>query len=189
MTRSATYHMRVMSQEELQSVLDWAALEGWNPGLHDAASFYAADPQGFWLGTLDHQPITSISAVKYGQHFGFVGLYIVKPEYRGQGYGLSLWNAALDSLGSRTLGLDGVVAQQENYKKSGFQLAHRNIRFAGVSRPPRTAVFEGIVELARVPFAALETHDRAFFPEAREAFLRAWITQPDSHALGVWEQQ
>ncbi len=38
-------------------------------------------------------------------------------------------------LGARTVGLDGVVAQQENYKKSGFVLAHRNVRHGGVARP------------------------------------------------------
>jgi hypothetical protein len=31
-----------------------------------------------------------------------------------------------------TIGLDGVVAQQGNYLKSGFQLAYRNIRYQGV---------------------------------------------------------
>jgi hypothetical protein len=29
----------------------------------------------------------------------------------------------LDHLGDRVIGLDGVVAQQENYRKSGFRLA------------------------------------------------------------------
>ena len=46
-----------------------------------------------------------------------------------------LWIAHLErgdrACGARTVGLDGVVAQQENYKKSGFVLAYPNIRYGG----------------------------------------------------------
>ena len=64
--------------------------------------------------------------------FAFLGFYIVKPELRGRGYGLRLWQAGMARLGNRIVGLDEVIAQQENYKRSGFVLAHRNIRFGGV---------------------------------------------------------
>lgn len=111
----------------------WAASEGWNPGLQDANCFYLADPDGFWIGLINKEPISVLSAVKYGNNFAFLGFYIVKPEYRGQGYGFQLWNTALKSLKNRNIGLDGVVAQQENYQKSGFKLAHRNIRYQGKS--------------------------------------------------------
>jgi GNAT superfamily N-acetyltransferase len=107
--------LRAMSEAHLALALDWAAAEGWNPGLDDARCFYAADPQGFFLGELDGLPVGCVSAVRYGSGFGFLGLYIVKAEFRGCGFGLQLWRAALDRLGDRVIGLDGVVAQQENY--------------------------------------------------------------------------
>jgi predicted aminopeptidase len=34
--------------------------------------------------------------VKYGELFGFMGFYIVKPAYHGQGYGMQIWNACLN---------------------------------------------------------------------------------------------
>ena len=46
----------------------------------------------------------------------FLGFYIVKPELRGQGHGLRLWQAGMARLDDRVVGLDGVIAQQENYK-------------------------------------------------------------------------
>ena len=42
--------VRNMTEADLAPALEWAAAEGWNPGLHDAHCFYAADPQGFPVG-------------------------------------------------------------------------------------------------------------------------------------------
>jgi ribosomal protein S18 acetylase RimI-like enzyme len=111
-------------------------------------------------------------------------LYIVKPEFRGQGYGKQLWNAALDYLQGCTVGLDGVVEQQANYKKSGFALAYRNIRFQGEGGGIKVT-HPAIVELATLPFEKVKRYDRLFFPAERDAFLRRWIDQPQSAALGI----
>ena len=55
--------IRPMTVTELELVLDWAADEGWNPGLDDAAAFYAADPAGFLIKEVDGQPVAAISVV------------------------------------------------------------------------------------------------------------------------------
>ncbi|NJP12450.1 MAG: GNAT family N-acetyltransferase [Leptolyngbyaceae cyanobacterium RU_5_1] len=178
------YSIQRMSRDDLQIAIDWAAAEGWNPGLHDAECFYAADPTGFLIGRLGDQAIATISAVKYGHSFGFIGFYLVKPEYRGQGYGIQLWNAALDTLQGRTIGLDGVLVQQSNYQKSGFQLAYRNIRYAGVGGGEPTSHAE-VVDLSNVPFETIAAYDQLFFSGDRVQFLRCWINQPDSTALGI----
>jgi GNAT superfamily N-acetyltransferase len=178
------YVIRSMTRPEFDLALDWAAAEGWNPGLHDAAAFHAADPEGFLIGLLDGQPVATISAVRYGRGFGFIGFYIVRPECRGQGYGLQIWNAAMARLAGRTVGLDGVVAQQDNYRKSGFVLAWNNARFEGVGGGPRPAD-DAIVPLSTLPVDTVVAYDRAFFPDDRRAFLRAWIDQPGASALGL----
>ena len=173
-----------MTQQEVATAIEWAAAEGWNPGLHDAACFYAADPNGFLVGLLEDEPVATISVVKYGASFGFLGLYIVKPAHRGQGYGLQLWNAGLAHLGQRTIGLDGVVAQQTNYRHSGFELAYRNIRYrgTGVVHVPKDL---RIVPLSSVPFDEVNAYDRLSFPADRSVFLKGWIRQPQSKAIGI----
>ena len=118
------YEIRPAKKEEMKIMVEWAAKEGWNPGLHDIDAFYEIDDKGFYLGFLDNQPISSISAVTYENKFGFLGFYIVKPEFRGLGYGLRLWKEAIKHLPNQNIGLDGVEDQQENYKKSGFKLAY-----------------------------------------------------------------
>lgn len=174
---------RAMTPGDLDRVIDWAAAEGWNPGRHDAACFRTVDPAGFIIGELDGAPISSISAVNYDARFSFLGLYIVRPDLRGRGYGLQTWNAAMAHGGARNIGLDGVVAQQKNYKKSGFALAYRNIRFAG--RAADGPCSGRIVTLSRMPFERLLAYDRPLFPAARSGFLRAWITQPGHVGLGL----
>lgn len=176
-----------MTRAEIDLAIEWAAKEGWNPGLHDVDSFHAADPEGFLVGLLGDEPVATISAVKYGETFGFLGFYIVRPEYRGQGYGIHIWNAAMARLKGRVIGLDGVVAQQENYRKSGFYLAYRNIRYQGLGggKPAADAT---IVPLATRTFAEIEAYDQPFFPAGRTAFLRQWINPPQGVALGILRQ-
>lgn len=182
--QNSNFTIKTMARKEIEMAIEWAAQEGWNPGRHDAACYFAADPNGFLMGLLGDESIATISAVKYGESFGFLGLYMVKPEYRGKGYGLQIWNAGMRYLEGRNIGLDGVVAQQGNYKKSGFKLAYRNFRYegAGGGNPPENAE---IVTLSAVPFEAIDSYDRPFFPANRSRFIHDWINQPDCHALGI----
>ena len=121
-----------MRRDELPFAIDLAAREGWNPGVYDAESFFAADPGAFLIGELQGEPVGCISAVSYAGRYGFVGLYIVRPEFRGHGHGMRLWEAAMVRLRGHNIGLDGVVAQQANYARSGFHLAHRNVQLPPV---------------------------------------------------------
>ena len=91
----AEFEVASATEAEFSSAIEWAADEGWNPGLDDLAAFHAADPQGFLLGRLDGEPVTSISVVRYGRDFGFLGFYIAKPGLRGEGYGWQTWQAGL----------------------------------------------------------------------------------------------
>jgi GNAT superfamily N-acetyltransferase len=183
-----SYVIRTMTRAEIDSAVDWAAAEGWNPGLHDADCFHAADPEGFFVGMLGDEPIATISAVKYGDSFGFIGFYIVKPEYRGRGYGSRIWNRAIATLHGRNIGLDGVVDQQENYRKSGFALAYRNIRYQGVGGGTRQHDND-IVPLSTLAFDEIVRYDRAFFPDNRLRFLERWIAQRGVLAVGVLDQR
>ncbi len=179
------YKISIMSQDELSTAIDWARHEGWNPGIHDADAFYQADPTGFLAGKYNDQIIATISAVKYGSDFGFIGLYIVKEAYRGQGFGFKLWEAAIASLSGRNIGLDGVLAQQDNYKKSGFKLAHRNIRFAGKSTKSTLPI--RAIAAQHIAFEEIAAYDIQFFPAERDTFLKHWIAPENSQTLVIVE--
>lgn len=181
------YKIRGMKREELDIAIEWAADEGWNPGLYDADVFYATDPNSYFMGFLDNEPISCISAVSYGGKFGFLGFYITKPKYREKGYGIKIWNKAMEYLGNQNIGLDGVVAQQENYKKSGFRFAYRNIRYEGKGSPKNESNPDNITKVSNIPFEQLVEYDAQLFPAPRPQFLRHWIKQPESLAIGFIE--
>ena len=193
----STYTIQTMTRDQLALVVEWAAAEGWNPGLYDVECFYATDPNGFFIGLLDGEPIASISAVRYGTAFGFLGFYIVKPGFRGCGYGWQIWQAGLAYLEGRTIGLDGVLQQQSNYLKSGFKLAHRNIRYEGkgesiapaLNRLNNSGEPVNLVSLSSIPLESAIAYEASLFFSNRSAFLECWLNSPHHTAVGVMHQQ
>jgi hypothetical protein len=178
-------HIRPMRPDEISIAVDWAAAEGWNPGLADDACFATVDPQGFLVGEIEGETAATVSCVNYSASFAFLGFYIVRADLRGRGYGLRIWNAAIAHAGARVIGLDGVAAQQQNYRKSGFELAYANIRYGGTIAAPeapraqvKAQVNAQVIALNEIPLAHVEAYDATLFPAPRPAFLRAWIGAP-----------
>jgi len=179
--------IRPMSRADLDVALGWARAEGWNPGLDDAGPFYAQDPSGFLMGWLGTLRIGCVSVVKYGADFAFLGLYIVLPAFRGKGYGKAIWDAGLASAPGRTIGLDGVVAQQDNYRRSGFALAHKSARWGGTLRG-LVAKRSYVRPVTPDDMAALLAYDRTHAAADRTPFLTAWLApSPTRQTEGYFE--
>ncbi len=180
------YRIRHQDAAGLAAVtVPWMREAGWNPGLHDAESFFAADPQGFLVGEWDGRPIATVSAVRYDDTFGFIGCYIVQESFRGRGYGLALHEAARKHLEGCTQGGDGVLANVEKYKQIGRVFAHRNARYEGIKQVVDWTPPLPCREASSLPLSAIEELDRACFPAARPAFLKAWLGQAGAAALAV----
>ncbi|GHE53098.1 GNAT family N-acetyltransferase [Streptomyces capitiformicae] len=160
-------------------VARWAGDEGWNPGLSDPSCFFAQDPEGFFIGRLDGEPVTAVSVVTYGADYAFLGFYLVRPDLRGRGYGLTTWKSALGHAVGRTVGLDGVTAQQDNYRQSGFEFAHRTFRYSGTAPEADVPADVRPIEDAR----AVEAYDSACCPADRPRFLERWLSTDGHRAL------
>ena len=129
-------------------------VEGWNPGLDDAGGVSTlrtrrASSARSSTGEL----VAGISAVAYGDDFGFIGLYICRPDMRGKGHGKAgLGRRHGAALGQRTIGLDGVRDSRRTtarwascrYRRnvsraSGTSPGARHVRCSGSDRPqPRS---------------------------------------------------
>jgi GNAT superfamily N-acetyltransferase len=180
--------IREMTRADLDTLVEWAAAEGWNPGLSDARIFWDTDPRGFVAAELGGELIGGGSVVSYEGRFGFMGFFIIRPDHRGKGFGQRLWVHRRDLLISRlrppaVIGMDGVFDMQGFYARGGFVFSNRDLRFEGVGAAARPDA--ALVDLNTVSFAEVAHYDAAHFPAPREPFLKAWMTQPGSRALGA----
>lgn len=178
-----------MTRDEVSTLEQWACSEGWNPGRADIGIAWQCDPQAFIAMRREGELIAGGTVMSYGGQFGFMGLFIVRADLRGEGLGARLWHHRRDRLLARlrpgaTIGMDGVFNMVPFYTRGGFQLAWRDLRFEGVAQGQPDA---GVVDLASLSASEIERFDRRFFPAARPHLLQAWITQPGSHALGIVE--
>lgn len=188
--------LKKLSIHELNTLVDWAREEGWNPGPHDAEVFYTTDPDGHYGYFLEDEMVAGGSIVSYGGAFGFMGLFIVKSEYRSKGIGRSLWYQRRDLLLSRlasgaTIGMDGVVSMQPFYRKGGFETAFRDERHlkTGIAFPsdPHISAIEAS------DFDSIISYDSQCFGFQRPQFLKPWLNLPgnscfkyvkDGHLMG-----
>jgi GNAT superfamily N-acetyltransferase len=183
---SANLVFKPLDLAGVNTLVGWAAAEGWNPGFSDAELFYAADPDGFVGCFIDDQFIAGGSVVSYADEFGFMGLFIVKPEFRGSGIGAKLWHFRKNLLLSRlkhraAIGMDGVVAMQPFYNQGGFEIHFRDERYQR-----RGEVFETNTNVSSVNDADLHAileYDLPCFGVDRKDFLVPWIKQPHGSAL------
>lgn len=114
---------RAKSLDDLRWVIQLEAQEGFTLREREAECYFTAELYpNFFIGELNGERISCVSVVRHGETVAFVGNYIVVRAYRGQGYGLKTWEAALDGVGDRcNAQLFSVVQMKNQYQKSGFQ--------------------------------------------------------------------
>jgi hypothetical protein len=128
------------------------------------------------------EPAAMIACVRYGEAFGFVGLYLVRPDLRGRGLGTEIWRAGHEILGDRTVGLDAVDAQVANYERDGYVAGGHTYRYRAARGSEGVRPHEGVEPVEYEDVAGL---DARAFPAPRGAFLRPWLAQPEARALGL----
>lgn len=169
-----------LSHPAASQAIEWAAAEGWNPGVDDVERFVSADPDAFLATEIDGEIAGTISCALYGDAYAFIGFYIVRADLRGRGIGTELFERALARAGDRAIGLDGVLEQQPVYASLDFDLAHRNERWSGIGGGTAP---DALVALDEIEYDELAAYDRAIFGAPRDAFLHAWIARDRGHAL------
>ncbi len=183
-------NFRKLSFEQTKTLVSWAAAEGWNPGPHDAEVFYATDPEGFYGYFSNGEMIGGGSIVSYNSEFGFMGFFIVKPEYRAAGIGRKLWYLRRDTLINRlnpdaSIGMDGVVAMQDFYKKGGFEIAFRDERYEKTGLP--FDVHPNISAINTEDLPAVMAYDKQCFGFDRPQFMIPWLKIPGSKSFKFME--
>lgn len=175
----------------LKELVKWARDEGWNPGPCDADVYWATDPDGFYGYYKEGELIAGGSIVSYANEFGFMGFFIVKPEYRSLGIGRKLWYQRRDTLISRlnkgaSIGMDGVVAMQAFYEKGGFDIAFRDIRYERMTETFLPA--KPVSSISDKDIQSVLEYDKQCFGFSRPQFLHPWLKMPDNKTFKYTEQ-
>ncbi|MCF8228830.1 MAG: GNAT family N-acetyltransferase [Bacteroidales bacterium] len=167
----------------LQTLVKWAEKEGWNPGPNDAEVFWVTDPEGYYGFFLEDEMIGGGSIVSYDGDFGFMGFFIMKPEYRSRGIGRELWYLRRDKLISRLkpgapIGMDGVVDMQPFYRKGGFELAFRDERHERMGET--FDIDPHVSPIVEQDFESIVLYDKQGFGYYRPQFLKPWLNMPEA---------
>lgn len=180
-----------MRRNEIDRLLQWAADEGWNPGRNDAELFWNLDPEGFLAIEVNDEMVGGGAIIRYDATFGFMGLFLMKPTYRGQRLGTELWYARRDRLLERlqpggTIGLDAVDQMIPFYTRGGFQPYFRHRRFEWKPIDQRRSLDESLVDIRSAGWERVLSFDQRCFPGDRETFLQSWCQQPRAVSIADW---
>ena len=183
--------LQKLDLQHLITLVDWAKAEGWNPGPFDAHVFYATDPDGHYGYFVGDELIAGGSIVSYKGEFGFMGLFIVKSNHRGKGFGRQLWFERRNLLLSRlkpeaTIGMDGVVAMQPFYRDGGFASAFIDKRF--VRKGERFSENSFVTPIQPTDYDAIYDYDSLCFGFPRPYFLKPWLELPQTKAFKFVEK-
>lgn len=186
---AARLQIRPLTRADLPLVTAWARAEQFAPGRGDVAIYRQTDRQGVWVGCLEGRPIGCIAGVRYNSEYGFVGLFLVQPAHRGQGYGRQLWAHALAHLeGIPCIGIEAALDRIADYASWGFVPASPTQRWRCIAAglpAPQAPPTDGLtlVEGPAIPDAAVQAYDAVREPSPRPHFLADWLHHPAGTVL------
>jgi ribosomal-protein-alanine N-acetyltransferase len=183
--------IRPLERRHMALVTDGARAEGFTPGVGDVAIYCHTDRQGLWLGWLGPEPVGCIAGVRYNTSYGFLGLFLVRPEWRGRGHGVALWRHALEHLADLScIGLEAAPERADDYAGWGFEPASITTRWELISdgRPRGEPEPGGPIRLLQgiaIPAAAVQAYDAQREPCPQPHFLADWLSHPAGTVLAL----
>ena len=190
------FRIRTLELDDVPLINDWARREGFAPGTGDVGIYRQTDRQGIWMGCLDDQPIGCIAGIRYNHAYGFIGLYIVRPEQRGHGYGVKLWKQALDHLDDvGCIGLEAAENRIDDYSNWGFHPASATTRWqladglskkTGTSSKPPKGL--RLIHGEKSPEPRIQAYDADRELSPRPHFLSDWLHHPAGQVTALLDR-
>ncbi|WP_320674527.1 GNAT family N-acetyltransferase [Prochlorococcus sp. MIT 1341] len=194
--RKSFLTIKPLEAADIPLVTEWARQEGFAPGNGDVGIYQHTDRQGLWVGWLGEKPIGCIAGVRYNSEYGFLGLFLVIPEERGHGYGVQLWQHALEHLADLPcIGLEAALNRIDDYKKWDFSVSSSTTRWqwfgdgAGASKTPYNYDEQhGELKLLSgqsIPPSSVQAYDAMREPSPRPHFIADWIKHPAGTVMAL----
>jgi len=183
---------------DIPRITNWSRKEGFAPGIGDVGIYRHTDRQGLWVGWLGSKPIGCIAGVRYNAAYGFIGLFLVLPEHRGNGYGIELWKHAINYLDDLPcIGLEAALDRVEDYAGWDFHPSSSTTRWQFVGNG--SIGLDGskvdtkdddliLLEDKLIPSEAVQAYDAMREPSPRPHFLADWLKHPAGKVLALLDQ-
>jgi hypothetical protein len=164
---------------EMPHLCTLSAMEGRNPGLNDSELLFQFDPDGFFMAIHERKIVGSISALSYGDDFGFIGLHFVLPQFQQTILADKLIEVAFDKLAPRNIGMNCNEKQVEYYSHHGFKPYYTIAVYQGVADgtiPPMDTIVSPFMH----SFQLLHDLDKKYFTYDRKKMMMPWLNQSQS---------
>jgi GNAT superfamily N-acetyltransferase len=110
-----------MRATDIDAGLRLCRLSGWNQTRRDWEQFLALNPGGACVAEYEGHVVGTVTTVRYGSRFGWIGMVLVDPAFRGRGIGTRLLDHALVLLSDMPLvRLDATAAGHDLYLTRQF---------------------------------------------------------------------
>ncbi len=192
---SSFLKIRPLERRDISCVTHWSRIEGFAPGIGDVGIYRHTDRQGLWVGWLGNKPIGCIAGIRYNASYGFIGLFIVTSEYRGNGYGCELWKHALNHLENLPcIGLEAAPSRITDYSKWGFKASSDTTRWQLIHSDKLlkdNLLFNNqfeqlhLLEGHNIPSNSIQAYDAKREPSPRPHFLSDWLNHSAGKVLAL----
>lgn len=140
-------------------------IEQLNDTRNDIKRMFRYEPDGCFVAEVNSKPVGHVFSISYGK-LGWIGLLIVKAEYRRKGIGTHLTKSTIDYLlnsGVKTIKLEARPKIANLYRKLGFIDEYASLRFIGVTRKITSLLSPYVKSLKKEQLMALAKFDTEFF--------------------------
>ena len=133
---SPTLTIRVMTESDVAFGMALKSAAGWNQVESDWVRFLRCEPEGCFVAEWEGEAAGTATALTYGDRFGWVGMVLVREDFRRRGIGRALLQRAIAHVEARcaTVKLDATAEGKRLYDTMGFGDEYPVERWYGLAR-------------------------------------------------------
>ncbi|SFB22169.1 Acetyltransferase (GNAT) domain-containing protein [Cohnella sp. OV330] len=196
--------VRELSERDIPFAMTLKNIAGWNQTDRDWQDYLFYDREGCFLAEYDGKEAATMTTIRYGDRFGWIGMVLVHPDDRGRGIATQLLQLGIRHLrdqGVRCIKLDATAMGKKVYVPLGFAEEYDVRRYELEASPSKreskgatASEYRGEVRsLTEADLEEIAVYDAAIFGADRRTVLKrlrarehiyAFVTRDDRGITG-----
>ena len=172
-----------ITQADRDQCMKLFEMAGWGNTVDDFRRMLHYAPDGCFIAEGE---IGMVSTVNYGS-VGWIGNLIVNPDNRNRGIGAELMKKAIKHLresGVSSIRLDAVQRAVSLYRRLGFKMEFRSLRYRGTAQTGKGRRAANMIESDLEDVIEL---DESYFGTNRGVMLKRVYAEYPEHCFTVWD--